>query len=279
MCRGAGTGSPRANSFMLEPRLILVNLLIKLGVAAALSSALVRSKEFKSLLFREQREPGTRFIWRCGWRSRSRSASGFDSASRSFSRRRPVARNRAAAGRDRRALVGRRRRSVDGAARAVARRVGQHAAECVCRNYRRTIAPGRARTGRHLVVLALHRSHPLSHDSPQSAAAARVRLAGRFFCHHRGLRFLQTKSGASGRTPSSAWKALGCGEVGRRNPERVSGGERDLPDRGHGGGHGTENLQQRSHPDQAGRAGTAAAAGAHGGACRIRSTRIFCSTR
>ncbi|MGA2357813.1 MAG: histidine kinase [Terriglobales bacterium] len=41
---------------MLEPRLILVNLLIKLGVAAALSSALVRSKEFKSLLFREQRE-------------------------------------------------------------------------------------------------------------------------------------------------------------------------------------------------------------------------------
>ncbi len=41
---------------MLEPRLILVNLLIKLGVAAALSSALVRSKEFKSLIFREHRE-------------------------------------------------------------------------------------------------------------------------------------------------------------------------------------------------------------------------------
>src|ERR1700691_3858105 len=41
---------------MLEPRLILVNLLIKLGVAAAVSSALVRSKEFKSLLFREHRE-------------------------------------------------------------------------------------------------------------------------------------------------------------------------------------------------------------------------------
>ena len=41
---------------MLEPRLILVNLLIKLGVAAAVSSALVRSKEFKSLIFREERE-------------------------------------------------------------------------------------------------------------------------------------------------------------------------------------------------------------------------------
>jgi len=35
--------------------LILVNLLIKLGVAAALASALVRSVEFKSLLFREER--------------------------------------------------------------------------------------------------------------------------------------------------------------------------------------------------------------------------------
>jgi two-component system LytT family sensor kinase len=40
---------------MLESTLILVNLLIKLGVAAALSSALVRSMEFKRLLFREQR--------------------------------------------------------------------------------------------------------------------------------------------------------------------------------------------------------------------------------
>ena len=39
----------------MEQRLILVNLLIKLGVAAAFSSALVRSVEFKSLLFREQR--------------------------------------------------------------------------------------------------------------------------------------------------------------------------------------------------------------------------------
>ena len=40
---------------MLEPWLILVHLLLKLGVAAALSSALVRSKEFKLLLFREER--------------------------------------------------------------------------------------------------------------------------------------------------------------------------------------------------------------------------------
>lgn len=39
----------------MEPRLILINLLIKLGVAAAISSSLVRSKEFKSLIFREER--------------------------------------------------------------------------------------------------------------------------------------------------------------------------------------------------------------------------------
>ena len=39
----------------MEPRLILLNLLFRLGVAAAVSSTLVRSKEFKSLLFREER--------------------------------------------------------------------------------------------------------------------------------------------------------------------------------------------------------------------------------
>ncbi len=39
----------------MEPRLILINLLVKLGIAAAVSSTLVRSKEFKRLLFREER--------------------------------------------------------------------------------------------------------------------------------------------------------------------------------------------------------------------------------
>jgi two-component system LytT family sensor kinase len=39
----------------MEPRLILIHLLLKLGVAAALASALVRSVEFKKLLFREDR--------------------------------------------------------------------------------------------------------------------------------------------------------------------------------------------------------------------------------
>src|ERR1700728_4424630 len=39
----------------MEPRLILINLLLRLGVAAAVSSSLVRAKEFKALLFREER--------------------------------------------------------------------------------------------------------------------------------------------------------------------------------------------------------------------------------
>jgi len=39
----------------MDQRLILVTLLVKLGVAAAIASALVRSKVFKSMLFRESR--------------------------------------------------------------------------------------------------------------------------------------------------------------------------------------------------------------------------------
>jgi two-component system LytT family sensor kinase len=39
----------------MEPRLILIHLLLKLGVATTISSSLVRSVEFKSLLFREER--------------------------------------------------------------------------------------------------------------------------------------------------------------------------------------------------------------------------------
>jgi two-component system, LytTR family, sensor kinase len=41
---------------VLEPRLILIHLLIKLGVAATVSTVLGRSKEFKKLLFQEHRE-------------------------------------------------------------------------------------------------------------------------------------------------------------------------------------------------------------------------------
>src|SRR5450759_890500 len=106
-----------------------------------------------------------------------------------LSRWRPVARNRTATGCDGGALVGRARRSADVAARSVARRVGQPAVECARRNYCRAVAPGRARTGGYLVFLAVHRPPSSSLDSTRSAAAARVRLADRFFRDHRGLAF------------------------------------------------------------------------------------------
>jgi len=41
----------------MESRLILIHLLLKLGVAAAVCSPMARSKEFKTLLFREERTP------------------------------------------------------------------------------------------------------------------------------------------------------------------------------------------------------------------------------
>jgi two-component system, LytTR family, sensor kinase len=43
---------------LLDSKLILITLLIKLGVAAAVSSALGRSREFQNLLFREDRSVG-----------------------------------------------------------------------------------------------------------------------------------------------------------------------------------------------------------------------------
>lgn len=53
----------------MDSRLILVNLLIKIGVAAAAASILVRSVEFKSLLFREHRSLKQRIyliVWIAG---------------------------------------------------------------------------------------------------------------------------------------------------------------------------------------------------------------------
>src|SRR4029077_13248033 len=121
-------------------------------------------------------------------------------------------------------------------------------------------------TGRHLVILAVHRPQSLSLDSPQPAAPARVRLADCFFRDHCWFAFPPDADLALlaelHLQPGKPWP-VGGGR--RRDSERVFGGERDLPDGGYGGGHGTENLQQRPHPDKAGRAGTAAAAGTHGG--------------
>src|SRR5215475_10283861 len=47
----------------MEYRLILINLLVKLGLAAAIAAGLVRSVEFKSLLFREDRSTKDKFYF------------------------------------------------------------------------------------------------------------------------------------------------------------------------------------------------------------------------
>jgi len=50
--------------------LILIHLLVKLGVAAAIAAAVVRSVEFKSLLFRGQRSLRDRIylvLWLVDW--------------------------------------------------------------------------------------------------------------------------------------------------------------------------------------------------------------------
>src|SRR6476659_8966983 len=45
----------------MELSLVLINLMVKLGLAAALAAALVRSVEFKALLYREERSLRDRF--------------------------------------------------------------------------------------------------------------------------------------------------------------------------------------------------------------------------
>src|SRR5579872_384178 len=54
-CYSFRSGRSRLTRNLMESRLILIHLLLKLGVAVVVSSTLVRSKEFKSLLYREER--------------------------------------------------------------------------------------------------------------------------------------------------------------------------------------------------------------------------------
>ncbi len=56
-CREYSKGVLDPKPIVLDPKLILITLLIKLGVAAAVSSALGRSRSFQRLLFAEGRRP------------------------------------------------------------------------------------------------------------------------------------------------------------------------------------------------------------------------------
>ncbi len=51
---------------MFDSKLILITLLVKLGVAASVSSALARSRSFQNLLFKEDRS-GTQTIGLLAW--------------------------------------------------------------------------------------------------------------------------------------------------------------------------------------------------------------------
>jgi two-component system LytT family sensor kinase len=51
----------RRRTLLYEPKLVLISLLIKLGIAAAISSALARSRVFKRLLFAERRTTAQTF--------------------------------------------------------------------------------------------------------------------------------------------------------------------------------------------------------------------------
>ncbi len=53
-----GSGRARYIECVVDNKLILITLLVKLGVAAAVASALARSRTFQRLLFAEQRRPG-----------------------------------------------------------------------------------------------------------------------------------------------------------------------------------------------------------------------------
>ena len=177
---------------MLEQRLILVNLLIKLGVAAAVASGLVRSVEFKSLLFREERTLRQRDLsgavdrrsvqpWACGSASRQTS---FLAGDLSF---------------ETAMLLGVRRAAIRNSGRALlalpALLHGEWATLpfiVLCGFWRGNCArsrPIRKTSGRFRPSSIRH----LSLDPAQSARAALFRLAGLFFITIVGLRFMQTE--------------------------------------------------------------------------------------
>ncbi len=177
---------------MLEPRLILVNLLIKLGVAAAVSSALVRSKEFKSLIFREQREPRQKIylalwmaipialgVWiRCSVKS-------FIAGDLSLETALLLG-----------VIGGRLSGGLGGALISLpAALYGEWASlplnvfAGIIAGWLRRFAPEQEDIWSFSPFIDLSLYRILSHDSAQSSAAACLRLADCFFRDHRGLAF------------------------------------------------------------------------------------------
>ena len=151
----------------MDQRLILVTLLIRLGVAAAISSVLVRARRFRVLLFREERTLGEKIeivlivgmpialgVLVRGW------VHNFYAADIAFEGAILMG---VIGGR-----LGRRRRGLLVALPRCARASGC-ACRCTCSpaSLRRPAAPYRSRARGHLVVLAAVRPQHLSLDPPQ----------------------------------------------------------------------------------------------------------------
>src|SRR5271166_6022475 len=137
----------------MDNRLILVTLLIRLGVAAAISSVLVRARRFRVLLFREERTLGekmelvfilsTPILLGVLVRHWVRNFYAAD-----------IALGRDTPGRYRRPFGWHNGRCLGFAASAVLRRVAHVANECSRGSAGWSAAPYRGRSRSHLVVLA-----------------------------------------------------------------------------------------------------------------------------
>ena len=158
---------------MPDQKLILVNLLVKLGVAAAVSSTLVRSLEFKKLLFREERTTRQKIYLTIWFGMPIALAVWIRFIQKSFLAGDLSFETTLLLG-----VIGGRLAGVFGGAlmalpRLAARRMDHASVQCSLRAGRRTVAQPGAGQRRYLVLLAVHRPEYLSLDPAQPAQAAR----------------------------------------------------------------------------------------------------------
>jgi len=196
---------------MLEPRLILVNLLIKLGVAAALSSALVRSKEFKSLIFREERAtrhkiylalwmaiPIALGVWiRCSVKSFLAGDLSLETALLLG-----VIGGRLSGG------LGGALMSLPAALHGEWASLPLNVLAGIIAGQLRRVAPEQEDIWSFSPFIDLSLYRMIRRHLPRPRV---FDWQSTFFATIVGLRFLQTEIWTSGRTPSSAWKAPACG--------------------------------------------------------------------
>ena len=252
----------------MDSRLILVTLLIRLGVAAAISSVLVRARRFRVLLFREERTLGEKIEM-------------------VFIVSTPLALGRAGA------LVGPqllrrrhrlRRRDPDGRHRRPARRTARRCAGVAAGAVRGRVAVppaeySRRRSWPACCAISRRSAKPSgrSRRCSISASTSWMRRTIRrsfidwqtsFFVLILGLEFLRIQLH---RTCPRRIFALDSSQLGRDT--------RHLRRNGHGGRHCSQGAEQRSHRDEAGAAGAAAACRRAWRRCRARSIRTSCSTR